>query len=61
MTAKHWLVTCSCGWEREAVSEWAAKSLCKLHPQLAAMDVPHVTRVDGPDQVAASGQQLTLT
>jgi hypothetical protein len=60
MTAKHWLVFCSCGWEREAVSEWAAKSLCKLHPQLAAMDVALVTRVDGPDQ-AAGDQQLTLT
>jgi hypothetical protein len=58
--AKHWLVTCSCGWERQAVSEWAAKSLCRLHPQLAAMDVAHVTRVEGPDQ-AASGDQLTLT
>ncbi len=60
MTAKHWLVFCSCGWEREAVSEWAAKSLCKLHPQLAAMDVAHVTRAEGPIQ-AAGDQQLTLT
>ena len=61
MTAKHWLVICSCGWEREAVSEWAAKSLCKLHPQLAAMDVAHVTRVQGPDRVVSGDQQLTLT
>ena len=60
MSTKHWLVSCSCGWEREAVSEWAARSLCKLHPQLAAMDVPHVTRVEGAAQ-AAGGQQLTLT
>jgi len=61
VTAKRWLVTCSCGWEREAVSEWAAQSLCKLHPQLAAMDVAHVTRVVRPDQAAAGDQQLTLT
>ncbi len=60
MKSKNWIVTCSCGWEREAVSEWAAKSLCKLHPQLAAMDVAHVTCVEGPDQ-AAGDQQLTLT
>ena len=41
-STKHWLVTCSCGWEREAAS-----------PQLAAVDVPHVTRVEGPAQAAA--------
>ena len=50
LTAKHWLVTCSCGWERETVSEWAARSVSKLHPQLAPMDVTHVTRVEGLDE-----------
>ena len=45
--APHWLVTCSCGWERECSSEWAAQSVTKLHPQLAPMDVAHVTRVEG--------------
>jgi hypothetical protein len=55
-----WLVICSCGWERATVSEWAARSASKLHPQLAPMDVVHVTRVDGPDDIA-DGQQLTLT
>jgi hypothetical protein len=55
-----WLVTCSCGWERECSSEWAAQSVSKLHPQLAPMDVAHVTRVEGPDN-GAVGQQLTLT
>jgi hypothetical protein len=44
-----WLVTCSCGWERECSSEWAARSVAKLHPQLAPMDVAHVTRVEGPE------------
>jgi hypothetical protein len=58
-----WLVTCSCGWERECSSEWAARSVSKLHllhPQLTPMDVAHVTRVEGPDG-GADGQQLSLT
>ena len=55
-----WLVICSCGWERECSSEWAAQSVCKLHPQLGSMDVAHVTRVEGPES-GAGGQQLTLT
>ena len=54
-----WLVTCSCGWERECASEWAAKSVSKLHPQLASMGVAHVARVEGPES-GAGGQQLTL-
>src|SRR5258706_545166 len=48
ITRPRWLVTCSCGWERECSSEWAARSVSKLHPQLAQMDVSHVTRVEGP-------------
>jgi hypothetical protein len=55
-----WLVTCSCGWKRECSSEWAARSVSKLHPQLAPMDVAHVTRIEGPGD-GAGGQQLTLT
>jgi hypothetical protein len=55
-----WLVTCSCGWERECASEWAAQSVSRLHPQLAPMDVAHMTRVEGPES-GAGGQQLTLT
>jgi hypothetical protein len=47
-------------WERECLPEWAARSVNKLHPQLAQMDVAHVTRVEGPDG-SAGGQQLTLT
>jgi hypothetical protein len=54
-----WLVTCSCGWERECLSEWAARSVSTLHPQLAPMDVAHVTRVEGPGD-SAGDQQLTL-
>ncbi len=54
-----WLVTCSCGWERETVSEWAARPVSTLQPQLAPMDVAHVTRVEGPDD-SAGERQLTL-
>jgi hypothetical protein len=60
MTATHWLVTCSCGWEPECSSEWAARSVSRLHPQLSPMDVAHETRVEGPES-GAGGQQLTLT
>jgi hypothetical protein len=60
VTTTHWLVTCSCGWERECSSEWAARSVSKLHAQLASMDVEHVTPVEGPAS-GSGGQQLTLT
>ncbi len=53
-----WLVVCSCGWSREAISEWAANSISKLHPKLARVDVAHVTRVEGPAE--SGGHQLPL-
>jgi hypothetical protein len=56
----HWLVICSCGWGRECSSEWAARSVSKLHPRLAPMDVTHETRVEGPSS-PDKGEQLTLT
>ena len=60
MTDKpRWLVTCSCGWTRDAISEWAAKSISKLHRQLGQAGVPHVTRAEGPDESAE--RQLSLT
>ena len=55
-----WLVTCSCGWTREASSEWAAKSIGKLHPQLAPVGVAHVIRIERSDQ-SGTAQQLALT
>jgi hypothetical protein len=55
-----WLVTCSCGWTREASSEWAANSISKLHPRLGSKGIEHVTRVEAPDE-SAGPQQLTLT
>ena len=62
MTGKvkpQWLVTCSCSCTREAISEWAAKSISKLHPQLAQGDVVLVTRFVGPDE-GEGERQLTL-
>ena len=54
-----WLVTCSCGWERECSSEWAARSVSKLHQKLGPTDVEHTTRIEGPDN-QPGGSQLTL-
>jgi hypothetical protein len=59
VTAKPWLVICSCGWERTCSSEWAAQSIAKLHPQLASLDLAHVTRVAGPGATSIE-QQLVL-
>jgi hypothetical protein len=53
-----WLVTCSCGWGREASSEWAANAVSRLH-QLADVGTEHVMRVERPGQHQA-GEQLTL-
>ena len=44
-----WLVICSCGWGRECSSEWAGKSVSKLHRQLGPMHVEIITRTDGPE------------
>ena len=61
MTAsRRWLVTCSCGWERECVSQRAAQSVSKLHPRLGRMDVEHATRIEGPND-SGGERQLTLT
>ena len=53
-----WLVICSRGWTRECVSEWAAQSVAKLHPQLVPKDIEHVTRVEPPPGHGET--QLTL-
>jgi hypothetical protein len=56
--ASRWLVTCSCGWGREASSEWAANAVSRLHRQLADIGTEHVTRLEGPEQHHA-GEQLS--
>ena len=60
MTLKpRWLVLCSCGWERECVSAWAAESVSRLHKQLGAVGVEHATHVEAPGD-ASRGEQLPL-
>jgi hypothetical protein len=54
-----WLATCSCGWDREASSEWAANAVSRLHRQLGDVGVEHVTHVEAPND-AKGGDQLTL-
>jgi hypothetical protein len=53
------LVTCSCGWGRECVSEWAAQSVSRLHQQLGELGVEHVTQIEPPEG-HKSGEQLPL-
>jgi len=48
-TKPRWRVVCSCGWERESVSEWAAESVSRLHQQLGVLGVEHATTIEGPD------------
>jgi hypothetical protein len=59
MTAKYWLVTCSCGWGRECSSELGGAVSQHALPKLAPLDVAHVSRVEGPGD--AGERQLTLT
>lgn len=55
-----WLVACSCcGWGRECVSEWAAQSVSKLHPQLGDVGVEHKTHVEAPGE-SGPPEQLPL-
>jgi hypothetical protein len=57
VTAKpRWTVSCSCGWTREAVSEWAATSIIKLHPKLGRTGIEHVTRVETPAEAVGESQ-----
>jgi len=48
---------CSCGWERECVSAWAAESVSRLHQQLGDVGVEHVTRIEAPEG-PTNGEQL---
>jgi hypothetical protein len=61
MPSPLWLVTCSCGWGRECVSQWAAESVAKLHPKLGAPDAVHTVRVDAPSDQELGQPDLPLT
>jgi hypothetical protein len=45
---------------RETLSQWAAESVSRLHPQLAPTSEERATRVAGPDD-GGGERQLTLT
>ena len=42
----HWLLTCSCGWSRECISQWAAESVAKLHPSLSRPGTGHTITIE---------------
>lgn len=42
-------VTCSCGWEREASSAWAASAILRLHVQhLGDPTIEHTLTIEEP-------------
>ncbi|HTI56641.1 MAG TPA: hypothetical protein VMC04_20570 [Verrucomicrobiae bacterium] len=49
-----WRVRCSCGWEREASSAWAATALFRLHARdRSAPGTEHVITLEEPPRDAA--------
>jgi hypothetical protein len=57
-----WPVTCSCGYERECISAWAATATAKLHVQhLGDKTVAHhITIKDPPQHQPSPRTQLEL-
>ena len=56
-----WRVVCSCGWEREASSAWAATASVRLHVQhLGAPGIEHAVTIEEPPADAPPGEQLPL-
>jgi len=56
-----WRVTCSCGWEREASSAWAASAILRLHVQhLGDPTIEHTVTIEEPPIDAPPGTQLPL-
>lgn len=44
-----WLITCSCGWGREAASAWAATAIARLHARyLAVPGTEHTIAIEEP-------------
>jgi hypothetical protein len=51
-----WFVTCSCGWGRECVSQWAAESVANLHPRLSVPGTQYSLTIEQPPNPDARGQ-----
>ena len=57
-----WFVTCSCGWEREALSLWAATALFRLHARyLGSPGIEHTIAIEEPPTDPAGGQSAPVT
>lgn len=54
-----WHLTCSCGWTRECVSQWAAESATKLHPRLEA-SLDHAVAIEAPPEQTGRQPELPL-
>ncbi len=57
---RRWLVSCSCGWSRECISQWAAQTVAKLHPRLSESGAGHTITIEEPRADAPPGTQLPL-
>jgi hypothetical protein len=58
-----WLITCTCGWIREASSAWAATAIARLHARyLSTPGTAHTTiTIEEPPADSPGGEPLTLT
>jgi hypothetical protein len=58
---RRWRVVCSCGWERETSSVWAATASLRLHVRhLGAPGIEHAVTIEEPPTDAQPGEQLPL-
>lgn len=57
-----WRVTCSCGYEREATSAWAATAIFRLHVKtiLGARQEEHTLSIEEPPREEPPPGQLPL-
>lgn len=64
MTKPHrlWRVICSCGYEREATSAWAATAIFRLHVKmiLGARQEAHTVAIEEPPADEPPSGQLPL-
>jgi hypothetical protein len=60
-TKPRWRVVCSCGWEREASSAWAATAIVRLHVRhLGAPGIEHTITIEEPPTDVPPGTQVPL-
>jgi hypothetical protein len=57
-----WRVTCSCGYEREAASAWAATAIFRVHVKmiLGARQEEHTLAIEEPPSDEPPAGQLPL-